>query len=111
MGGGGDEWISAGGGDDGIWRGGAMLSGSCPSWAAGSELRMVPSEDGHSGSSGNLLESKPLVELSGGKLTDADVVGRVKSPGYPAMKPSGWASRRVGLTLWYCFSNPALMTQ
>ena len=73
--------MSAGGGDDGIWRGGGMLTGSCPSCAFGSEQGMVASEEGSSVSSGNLLESNPLVELIGGKLADIDVDGRGRSLG------------------------------
>ena len=103
--------MSAGGGEDGIWRGGGMLSGSCPSCAAGSEHGIVASEEGRSLSSGYLLESKPFVELRGGKLAVAHGEGRGRSLVYTGAKDSGGAGRRMGLTLWYCFSNPALMTQ
>jgi hypothetical protein len=74
---------------------------------------MVASESGRSFSSGsgNLLESNPFVELIGGKLADVDVDGRGRSLGYAGTKLSGLVERRVGLTLWYCFSKPALIIQ
>jgi hypothetical protein len=82
-------------------RGGGMFIDSCPSWAAGSEHGMVASESGRSFSSGsgNLLESKPLVELIGGKLADVEVEGRGKSLGYAGTKVSGLVERRTSLTL------------
>ena len=85
--------MSAGGGEDGIWRGGAIIRlGASPSCAAGSEQGIVASDE-MSVSSGNLLESNPL--LRGGRFTEVDGDGRAISLGKAGTKLSEFIGRRA----------------